>query len=169
MYQIGDTMLYGTEGVCKIGEICEMKVGGVKAEYYVLQPVYREGSKIFVPVANELLTAKMRPILTAEQINSMLESLRLESTSWIENAADRKAEFQRILRSNDRTELLRMMRMLFLRRKKLQESGKRLRTNDDQMLRDAQKLLGEEFAPALGISRREVPEYIYQHMIEADG
>lgn len=166
MYRIGDTLLYGTEGVCKIEEICEMKIGGAKAEYYVLQPVYREGSKVFVPVGNELLTAKMRPILTAEEIGFMLRSVCEEDTPWIENAADRKAEFQKNLRSDDRMELLRMLRMLYLRRKKLQENGKRLRTNDDQMLRDAQKLLGEEFAPVLGISRREVPEYLYQHMVK---
>lgn len=166
MYRVGDTLLYGTEGVCKIEEICEMKVGTAKAEYYVLQPVYREGSKVFVPVGNESLTAKMRPILTVQEIDAMLASVRKEDAAWIESAVDRKAEFQKNLHSEDRRALLLMLRMLYVRRSELQQRGKRLRTNDDQMLRDAQKLLGEEFAPALGISRREVPEYLYRHMIE---
>ena len=53
-----------------------------------------------------------------------------------------------------------MIRLLYLRREMLQETGKRLRTNDEQMLRDAEKLLNDEFALVLEIKEREVPEYI---------
>ncbi len=164
MFQIGDTLLYGTEGVCKMEEICEMKVRSAKAKYYVLRPLYRDGSTVFVPVDNEALTAKMRPLLTVDEINALLEKVSEEGGLWIEDAAERKAEFQKILVSGDRFEILRMIRTLYLRRRELQEKGKRLRTNDEQMLRDAEKLLNDELSLILGISQREVPDYIRRHI-----
>ena len=162
MYRIGETVLYGTEGVCTIIEVREMKIGRETAKYYVLRPVYREGSTVFVPVNNQMLLAKMRPLLSVDEINAMLTDISGE-----EDASQRKTEFQRILLGGDRQELLRMIRTLYLHRQCLQEKGKRLRTNDDQMLRDAEKLLNDEFALVLGIKQREVPEYIRQRLEEA--
>ena len=160
MYQAGETVFYGTEGVCRIDEIREMKVGGETAEYYVLRPIYREGTTVFVPLKNELLIARMRPLLTAKQIDKMIDEVNEEDKDWIEDASERKAEFQRILLSADRRELLSMVRVLYLRRQNLMTCGKRLRANDEQMLRDAEKLLDEEFSVVLKIKPREVPEYI---------
>lgn len=160
MYQVGETVFYGTEGVCRVAEICEMKISPEKAEYYVLRPVYREGTTVFVPTQNELLVSRMRPLLTVEQIDRMIEEVNREDEDWIEDAAERKAEFQRILLSADRRELLGMVRTLYIRRQNLQTCGKHLRTNDEQMLRDAEKLLDDEFSVVLGIKPREVPEYI---------
>ena len=160
MFQIGDTLLYGTEGVCKMEEICEMKVRSAKAKYYVLRPLFHDGATVFVPVDNEVLTAKMRPLLTVEEINALLEKVSSEKEIWIEDAAERKAEFQKILTGGDRSNILRMIRTLYLRRRALQEKGKRLRSSDEQMLRDAEKLLNDELALVLGISQREVPDYV---------
>lgn len=160
MYQVGDTVFYGTEGVCRVAEICEMKVNREKAEYYVLHPIYREGSTVFVPLKNELLLSRMRPLLTKKQIDRMIEEVNQTDEDWIDDASERKAEFQRILISAERRDLLAMVRMLYLRRQNLETVGKRLRTNDEQMLRDAEKLLNDEFSVVLGIQPSKVPEYI---------
>ncbi|MBQ3356509.1 MAG: CarD family transcriptional regulator [Oscillospiraceae bacterium] len=161
MYQIGETVFYGTEGVCRVEEIREMRVNRENAEYYVLRPVFREGSTVFVPVKNELLTARMRPLLTKKQIEKMIDEVNRADEDWIDDASERKTAFQQILIGADRRDLLSMVRLLHLRRRNLQTCGKRLRTNDEQMLRDAEKLLADEFAVVLGIKPREVPEYIH--------
>ena len=57
--------------------------------------------------------------------------------------------------------------LLYLHREALNGKGKRLRTNDEQMLRDAEKLLNDEFALVLNIKPREVPEYIRSRLEEA--
>ena len=167
MYQIGETVLYGTEGVCTIAEVREMKIGREKASYYVLQPVHREGATIFVPLANETLLAKMRPLLSAAEIDGLLQCVRSDEPVWIEDATVRKEEFRRILTAGDRKELLGMIRTLYRHREALNGKGKRLRTNDEQMLRDAEKLLNDEFALVLNIKPREVPEYIRSRLEEA--
>ncbi len=168
MSRLGETVLYGTDGVCKVAEICKMKVGGKREEYYVLKPIHREGATVFVPLGNEALLSKMRPVLSREEILAILESVSREETVWIEDHAERKIEFQKILLGGDRRELLRMIRSIYLHRQSLQERNKRLRIGDEQMLRDAEKLLNDEFALVLDISQQQVPEFIRTH-VEGNG
>ena len=160
MAQVGQIVLYGTEGACRISEICKMKVGHKREEYYVLHPIHREGSTVFVPLNNEALLSKMRPLLSREEIHELIDRVSLEEPFWIEDASERKVEYQRILLSTQREDLLRMIRALYQRRSQLRERGKHLRGSDEQMLRDAEKLLNDEFALVLEIKPREVPEYI---------
>ena len=41
-YQINDTILYGSQGVCKITGTVQKDFGGCVMDYYTLQPVYSE-------------------------------------------------------------------------------------------------------------------------------
>ena len=111
------------------------------------------------------------PLLCAveesEEIDGLLQCVRSDEPVWIEDATVRKEAFRRILTAGDRKELLGMIRMLYLHREALNGKGKRLRTNDEQMLRDAEKLLNDEFALVLNIKPREVPEYIRSRLEEA--
>lgn len=168
MFQIGERVRYGTEGVCTVVEIREMKVSHQRARYYVLQPVNREGATVFVPLDNEALVAKMRTLLSAQQIEQMLAHVAQEEPLWVENPVDRKAEFGRILLSGDRYELLRMIRSLYETRRTLGSRGRRLRAADEQLLRDAERAINDEFAAVLGIPPREVPEYIRSKIAAQD-
>lgn len=47
-----------------------------------------------------------------------------------------------------------------VRRRELQKNGKHLRIADEQTLRDAEKLLNDEFAHVLHIPQQDVPDYI---------
>ena len=160
MFSIGETVLYGHEGVCTIERMEEMKIGHSKAQYYVLRPVYHNSSTVFVPAANEQLLQKMRPVLTREEIDCLLQQVAQTESEWIDDAAERKAAFQAILSGGERIQLLQMLRLLYLHRQALQQRGKHLRTSDEQLLRDAEKLLHDEFAFVLQIPQSQVSEYI---------
>ena len=164
MAEIGEIVLYGAEGVCRVSEISRIKVGHKREEYYVLHPIHREGATVFVPLNNAALLAKMRPLLTKTEIEALMEQVAGEEPLWIEDATERKAEYQRILQGMERLELLRMIRGMYLRRELLRHRGKYLRASDEQMLRDAEKILHDELALVLEIERREVPEYIRRRM-----
>lgn len=160
MYQIGETVLYGTEGVCRISEMQEMKVSGKRKTYYVLKPVHREGATVFVPTDNDALLSKMRRILSAEEVDAIIRTAAAEELLWIDDPNERKLEYSKILTCGDRTSLVRLIRTLYLRREALRAVGKHLRSGDDQLLRDAEKLLNDEFALVLNIPQHDVPEYI---------
>lgn len=160
VFQVGELVVYGMNGVCRIAGTEKMKVGGAKAEYYILKPVYRESATVYVPKENEQLLAKMRRVLSAEEIDRVLGTVPEEKVAWIEDPNERRETYAGILASGDRCLIVRMLRTLYLRRQELRSAGKQLRSGDDQLLRDAERLLHDEFALVLHIPQQEVPEYI---------
>ena len=164
MFQIGQVVCYGMEGVCTITEMKNMKVGHTRSPYYVLKPIHRTSSTIFVPVNNAELVAKMKSVLSEEEINDLLSSVKDGEIEWIDDANDRKAEYQKILLEGERVQKVRLVRTLVQRRQHLQKLGKHLRSGDEQILRDAEKLLVDEFSLVLKIPQEKVPDYIRTHV-----
>lgn len=160
MVQIGQIVRYGTEGVCKIEQMQEMKVNGQKKQYYVLRPVHREGATLFVPAENEQLVARMQPVLSAEEIHRLLTEVTDAELPWIEDSGERRTAYQKLLHNDDRRSILLLIRTLYLRRQQLRKAGRQLRSGDEQILREAEKLLNDEFALVLQIPQHQVPEYI---------
>ena len=110
MFSNGDAVLYGAEGVCRLEGSTQREIGGKKLEYYVLKPVYRAGSTVFVPKGNETLTAKMRRVLSPEEIHKLIQEIPEEKELWIENEGERRAEYGRIVSGGDRRELIRVIK-----------------------------------------------------------
>ena len=52
-YQIGDVVVFGAEGLCRIEDITEKKFGKEIIQYYVLKQLMRGNSVNYVPVNNE--------------------------------------------------------------------------------------------------------------------
>lgn len=166
MFQINDLITYGTQGVCRIVDVCEREFAKQKNTYYVLRPVYEERSTIYVPVEKEALTAKMRRVLTAEEIHKLISSMPQETAAWVDDEPLRREEYRRILASGDRVELIRVIKALYLHRQRQKENGRKLHLTDENFLKEAEKLLYDEFALVLGIDRSEVLPYIIQELEE---
>ena len=75
MLKIGDTVLYGTTGVCRVTGETEREIGGEKKVYFVLCPLSQGKCTVFVPKDNELLLKKARKILSKEEILEIIDSL----------------------------------------------------------------------------------------------
>ena len=160
MYSVGEHVIYGTHGVCRIGDITTMPFGADKRDYYVLSPLCDPRSTIFVPLDNEQLVSQMRPVLTKEEIAEMLSSVTPGSLDWIESDSERKDFCQTTLKSGDRLEMLKMIDMLYTHQEEMKNQKKHFHVTDERFLREAEKLLHEEFAFVLGIPRAEVISYI---------
>lgn len=159
MVQNGEMVLYGTD-VCRVEGKERLKIGATRAEYYILKPVYRPGATIYVPADNAQLVARMRRVLSAQEIENLLEEVAQDVVAWVDDPNERRETYGRILTGGDRCVLMRMIRTLYSRRQQLRTAGKQLRTGDDQLLRDAERLLHDEFAYVLQIPQAAVPEYI---------
>ena len=164
MFSIGETVLYGCEGVCVIERLEEMKVGRDRAQYYVLRPVSRNTSTLFVPAGNAQLLQKMRPVLTKEELHTLLTQVARAEGEWIDDAAQRKTAFQAVLSCGERDKILLMLRLVHLHRQMLAQRGKHLRTADEQFLRDAEKLFRDEFSYVLQIPQGQVNDYVRSYI-----
>lgn len=93
MFNAGQTVIYGSNGVCKIIEITTKKISGSMIEYYVLKPLYSDASTLFVPVQNNRLISKIRGVMTAKEINDVIENLP-EIGEWNDNKLERSDAVQ---------------------------------------------------------------------------
>lgn len=164
MFEIGDNIVYGTQGVCRLSDIAEREVGGKKAKYYVLKPVYQENNVILVPIENDTLTARMKRVMSAREIKELISAIPDEETIWIDDDDVRKNEYRSILSSGDRYAVVRVIKTLYAKQKERQSSGKRLHQNDEQLLKRAETLLYNELALALNIKPEQVVSFLTEQI-----
>ncbi len=157
----GQPVVYGKLGVCRVVDRQAMAFGTAdKAEYYILEPMRDARSTVYVPCDNDQLVARMRPLLTREEIEGLLDRVPQEEVIWIEDRVERASAFRGILNTGDRKQIVRLVRCLMARRSEKQAVGKRLSGADEQVLQECVRLVEEEFALALDIPPSEVASYI---------
>ena len=166
MYERGDVVLYSTHGACRITDITNKTMAGETAEYYVLQPVYEQGSTLFLPTGNEKLTAKMHRMPSAEELEALIGSLPDEPPLWVEDENARRDRYREVIAGGDCRELMRLVRTLHRQRKSRQEHGKHLRLSDERFLKEAKRILHDEFALAFHMDRNEVEAFILSRIPE---
>ena len=130
MYNIGTTVIYKNEGVCRITEITERRFKDKNIEYYVLKPVHKDDSEIYVPKNNKELLSKMRKILSKEEILELIKTMPDEENIWIADENERKEHYREILVKGDRTELVRLIKTLYLHKQNQKKTGKKLHIAD---------------------------------------
>jgi len=160
MYSVGDTVVYSTQGVCTIKDISIQKLGKVKDEYYILVPVADSKSVIYIPTGNEKLLSKMRPVMTVNEADALIEDAATDPVEWIGDDISRKSFCDEAVKSGSRKELMRLIGMLYLRREDLKAQKKNFHNVDAQYLKTAERMLHDELAYVYGISAEEVPELI---------
>ena len=72
MFKAGDTVCYGTSGVCTIAEQKCVTLGGQPHDCFILQPVYDASMKICVPCDSAPLLERMRPLPTRDDLLALL-------------------------------------------------------------------------------------------------
>lgn len=158
----GEYVVYGTNGICLVEDIRLMKsdFDTEKSYYYILRPLNNDTSTIYVPMNNEKLMDRLRSVMTKEEIESLLAGIKDKEIEWENNRRFRTEHFHEILVGGVNQKLLLMIRCIYTRKRELTEQGKKLPTTDENTLKAAEKLVNEEFAHALCISKNDVGEYI---------
>lgn len=161
MFCVGQTVLYGSNGVCMVDDVTEKRIGKTKMQYYVLKPLCNNTSTLFVPTANQQLVSKMRRILTEDEAEAILRNLP-PCGDWNDNKQERSEQFRAIITEGSCVELIRLIRLVRTHGQELLAGGKRLHISDERFLKEAEKMICEEFSLVLHISRDEVLERILQ-------
>lgn len=155
MYKVGDWMVYGVHGVCQVAGCEERKVDRKRQRYLVLEPVGQTGSQYMVPTGNEAAMAKLHPLLTKEEMEQLLSSPQVHTSSWIPDENQRKQRYREIMGSGDRQQLMQMVYTLYRHREAQAAAGKKCHVTDEFFLRDAEKLLIGEIAVVLDMDQEQ--------------
>lgn len=161
---IGDVFIYGSHGICKVTGLQDMCMDEKMRSYYVLKPVYQEAATVYVSAASDRRKTEIRPILSADEIFSLVKKIPDKDYIWNNDNHKRKELYSQILADGNRSDLLKMMKTLRWYKQELKNTNKnkKLQNSDEDFLKDAEKTLCEEFAYVLNIKREEVIPFIYE-------
>ena len=166
-YNIDDYVVYGREGICKIIDIRLEAFGGIeKREYYILEPLYNKNSVSYIPVDAPELMTKMRNVLTPVEVDKVIDMSEEYNDKWIENTNERYEKFRDIISNGSCTDILRIMKQLFIHKEEVAKINRKFYANDDKILTDAQRIITDEFSFVLGIDRKDVIPYIRNRIAE---
>lgn len=160
MYEAGDVVVYGSVGVCKIEAVGvpDLEAADNNRIYYTLAPVYKDG-RIYAPVDTRTF---MRPIISREEALALIRAMPAidESVYESRNMGMLKEHYRDLLLSHDCVDLIHVIKSVYVKRRTLAENRKSLGQVETQYMRQAEEMLYDEFAVALGIPRSEVRGYI---------
>lgn len=163
MFKIDEIIVHPNAGICKIGDIRFERFGMSNEKYYVLSPVYSSApTKIYVPVFGNKI--ELRYPLSKEQLLSAIENSASIEERWIDNDKQRNEIYNNVLKSKEPTAIIEILCELHKKRKERAAVGKKLRSNDERIISEAEKLIHTEFAYVLGITPDSVPKYIMQKL-----
>lgn len=160
MYQVGDKLVYGVHGVCVVADQEERIIDRKKRIYLALEPVGQDGARYLVPTHNEAAMAKLRPMLSAEELEALLMSEEVRKDTWVRDENQRKQTYRELLGSGDRVRLMQMVHSLYCHKAAQTAAGRKVHLCDDHFLRDAEKLLAGEFAVVLGLDAEQAKQHI---------
>lgn len=160
MLKLNDTVLYGATGVCTVSDIEEKKIGKLIKKYYVLKPVANSSATIYLPTDNEVLLGKVRRPLSKSEIEALLLRLKSDNDIWIDDEDQRKLRFSEMILSKDRMDCLRVLKALKSYQLKLSKQGKKFHISDDRILKEAERLIYDEFSFVLKIDRLKAEEFL---------
>ncbi|MCC6109286.1 MAG: CarD family transcriptional regulator [Denitrobacterium sp.] len=151
-----DVILYGSNGVCHIDDIEERETGA----YYTLSSVHKRHTKFMVPVDNEHLVSRMRPLPEKQTVLDAIDAVKDADVSWIKDNDARRTRAREIIDMGSMLDLLVLEKTFALHKQKVTEIGKRSTSSDSSILRNAQEHIRDVFSVVLGIEPDEVDAFI---------
>lgn len=166
MYQVGELVVYGMHGVCRVVSQEERLVDKKRLNYLALEPVGHGGSRFLVPTQNASAMAKLQPVLSKEELETMITSEYVKTGQWIRDENQRKQTYRELIGSGDRKRLMRMVHTLYSHKADQSATGRKIHLCDENFLHDAEKLLIGEISTVLHLEPEQARAYIHKNLKE---
>ena len=164
MFGVGEYVVYGNDGVCKVDAVGSLNMDGRQTEkqYYTLLPVYFGGTKVYCPVESEKVV--LRRILSREETDQLIREIPSMKPLEVSDERARENVYKSALKTCDCHELVRLIKTVHSRREKRLSGGKKVTAVDEKYFRVAEDQLYGELAIPLAIDRSEVRRYISEQI-----
>ncbi len=157
MFEIGEFVVFGTDGVCKIESIGSLDIEGVAKDrqYYTLTPVGKKGDNhIFAPVDGKRVV--MRRVLSSKEAREFVAGLAHIGRLEIPDERKREETYKVVLQSCDLIKIIQLIREMYERRRERVAAGKKLASVDERYFNAAENSLYSELSLSLECERDEV-------------
>lgn len=160
MFAVGDYVVYGYEGVCRVEEVGRPRMSGLDKDrdYYRLTPHYRGGT-IYAPVDGKIV---IRPVISKAELDELLPSL--EELPPLEDVpADGKlagAYYREVLAEHSCRRLLQLCKTLYRKQAALSQNRRSVNSTDLRSWKTAEDMVYGEIGFVLGIAPNEVKSHL---------
>lgn len=156
-YKVGDNVIHSREGLSTI--VGTTTIAG--NEYFVV--VSKKGEKENIYVLKDRTDNIIRPVMSVEEANEIINYMKSVSAEFISNTKQRRDQYRRRLLSGNVRDIAYLASQLYFYNY-YNENGQpvKLGPTDLQMLKDAESILFDELALSFNVSRDEMR----QKMIE---
>lgn len=164
MFEVGEYIMCGGHGVCRVVDITGNPVDRLdkKRKYYILEPAFEKGSTIYTPVDNKKVL--MRRIMDEKDAKELIGHIPEIETVWIKEEKSREQMYKEAIRTYDCQSLVQIIKTLYQRKMDRVSQGKKILSSDEHYLRKAEELLYSEMSIALSIPKENVEEYIAEEI-----
>ena len=159
MFQIGEYVVHGSNGICRVNDITQLDIPGSdkNRKYYILIPVGEKGSKIYSPVESSS-KVQTRKVITKKEAIQLIQEIPGIEAAWIENDKIREMVYKEALKSCDLRELVKIIKNMYLRREERFSKGKKTTILDDRYF----KLAEDKLSFVMGEEREQIEEKIQE-------
>lgn len=163
MFNIGDFIVYGHNGICKVVDITHPDISGADDTklYYVLIPEKNREGKLFCPADNDKIL--LRKVISADEARTILGEAKDMEPLNITNDRTKDDNYKKVLKDSDLRQWIRFIKALMMRKKEREDNGKKITATDERYL----KIVGEGLCSELAIATGEDKEAIKQFLISA--
>lgn len=160
VFQVGDLIVYGNTGVCRVEKIGRPDLAGVPegVDYYTLSPYYSQNSKIFTPCDNEKVV--MRPVISKKEARKLVREIPSIQLLIITDEKKREECYKETMRTCDCREFVSIIKTIYTRKQERLAEGKKVTASDEKYFSMAEDKLYGELAIALEMEKNKVKEYI---------
>lgn len=162
MYQVGEYIIYGYNGVCRVNDITYLDdISGADRtkQYYILSPLGNQGSVIYSPVNNTKVTS--RALISREEAEELLKKGPYMDKFQIPYDKLQESRYREIVGTCDCSQWLRLMKTLYFRKTERQAQGKKVTARDEKYLGITEEYLLTELAFVLHRDKSEIREELY--------
>lgn len=165
MFEIGEYIVYGMNGVCKVEAVGPMRMAGVdnEKEYYTLLPLYTRGSKVYTPVDNQKIV--MRKVVDKTEACELIDEMAQIGEIQEESDKNREMAYKEAIKSCDCRAWIRVINTVRKRKEERLAQGKKMSVCDERYLKSAQDNLYGELAVSLNLKKDEVENYIEHRLV----
>ncbi len=163
-FNVNEYVFYKGVGVCRIEAVENKTFDGERYEDYLkLVPFGSAGSSsYFIPVG--AANARLRKPMTEDEVNDAIDRSVSDEIQLTPNTKERRNAIDTILKGGDCTQILSLIKTIYLHTQSCRDNGKKVLVSDENALRAAENLIYPEFSFVLGIAENEVAGYIGQRL-----
>lgn len=164
MFTVGDYVMKISNGVCRIDDITHLNMSGVDKNklYYVMTPV--EGKKSTLYVSVDTADQNIRSAMTKDEAENVIEAIPNIQEAWITNEKLREQQYKDAVKSGSPEALVGIIKTIYLRKKTREDQGKKNTAVDERYFKQAEELLYEEIAFALGKQKNEICTLVWDSL-----